>query len=210
MAHFDLNEQERIDSLRYYWRIWGKYILTLVAVLIIAYIGSSFYQWYGKDHAEKAAVLYADFTTALNDKNNQKAIASANKLIETLPNTEYTPMAALQAAKLAVDQKDYSTAIKFLNWTKDSAKDKSMQSIAILRLAAIYVDQGKFDKARELLRTKHDLAFDGLFYEARGDMYIAMGDTNKARDAYKEGLQKAANDPSTQQVIQMKLDILGS
>jgi len=41
-------------------------------------------------------------------------------------------------------------------------------------------------------------------------MYIAMGDMTKARDAYKEGMQKAANDPSTQQAIQMKLDILGS
>ena len=40
-------------------------------------------------------------------------------------------------------------------------------------------------------------------------MYIAMGDLNKARDAYKEGLQKAANDPSTQQAIQMKLDVIG-
>lgn len=210
MAHFDLNEQERIDSIRYYWRIWGKYIITLVLVLVVAYIGSSLYQWYGKSHAEKAAVLYAGFTTALSEKNNQKVVVAANQLIETLPGTEYAPMAALQAAKIAVDQKDYSTAAKFLNWTKDNAKDKSMQSIASLRLASIYIDQGKFDKARELLKSKHDLAFDGLFYEARGDMYIAMGDTNKARDAYKEGLQKAANDPSTQQVIQMKLDIIGS
>ena len=210
MAHLDLNEQERIDSIRYYWRIWGKYIITLVLVLVVAYIGSSLYQWYSKSHAEKAAVLYASFTTAITEKNNQKAVTTANQLIETLPSTEYAPMAALQAAKIAVDQKDYSSAMKFLNWTKDNSKDKSMQSIASLRLAAIYIDQGKFDKARELLKTKHDLAFDGLFYEARGDMYIAMGDTNKARDAYKEGLQKAANDPSTQQVIQMKLDIIGS
>ena len=73
----------------------------------------------------------------------------------------------------------------------------------------MYIDQQKFDKAREMLKIKHDLAFDGLFYEGRGDMYIAMGDLNKARDAYKEGLQKAANDPSTQQAIQMKLDVIG-
>jgi len=210
MAHFDLNEQERIDSVKYYWRIWGKYIVTLVAVLIVSYIASSVYQWYGKSHSEKAAVIYAEFTTALAAKNDQQIMSTANKLIETLPSTEYAPMAAMQAAKVAVDKKDFSKAVQLLNWTKDNAKDKSLQSIAILRLAAINVDQGKFDKARELLRTKHDLAFDGLFYEARGDMYIAMGDMTKARDAYKEGMQKAANDPSTQQAIQMKLDILGS
>lgn len=210
MAHFDLNEQERIDSIKYYWRIWGKYIVTLIAVLVVSYIASSIYGWYGKTHAEKAAVIYAEFTTALAAKNNQQIMVITDKLIDTLPSTEYAPMAALQAAKVAVDNKDFSKASKLLNWVKGNSKDKSLQSIAILRLASISIDQGKFDKARELLRTKHDLAFDGLFYEARGDMYIAMGDMVKARDAYKEGLQKAANDPSTQQAIQMKLDIIGS
>ena len=209
MAHLDLNEQERVDSIKYFWKDWGKYIIALVVLLVVAYIASSVYQSYQQNQAQKAAVVYADFNSALTNQDTAKVMTVANQLITTLPSTEYAPMAALQAAKLAFDKKDYTNAIKFLDWAKNKSNDKFLRSVAILRLASVYIDQKQFEKARELLRTKHDLAFDGLFYEGRGDLYIAMGDLNKARDAYKEGLQKAANDPSTQQAIQMKLDIIG-
>ncbi|MEN9946736.1 MAG: hypothetical protein RLZZ293_1122, partial [Pseudomonadota bacterium] len=143
-------------------------------------------------------------------KQTKEVISITDNLVNNFGSTEYAPMAALQTAKMVFSQKDYTKAEKYLLWTKDHSQDSYLQSVAILRLASLYIDQQRFDKARELLRTKHERAFDGLFYEGRGDLYIAQGDLNKARDAYKEGLQKAANDPSTQQAIQMKLEIIGS
>lgn len=209
MAHFDLNEQEQIANVKYFWRDWGKYIAALVVVLILGYVGSSVYTWHQQSQAQQAAAVYETFTNAVESNNTQLIYKTADDLVQNLPKTEYASMAALQAAKTAFNQKDFAKSEKYLNWTKDNSNDKSLQSIATLRLASVYIDENQFDKAREMLKTKHDLAFDGLFYEGRGDMYIAQGDLNKARDAYKEGLQKAANDPSTQQAIQMKLDIIG-
>jgi len=210
MAHFDLNEQQQIDNVKYFWKDWGKYILTIVSVLVVGYIANSAYLWYQQKLARAAAQIYAEVSVALTATDTTKVFKLTDKLIQELPSTEYTPMASLQAAKLAFEHKDYTLAEKYLIWVKDKSSDKSLQSIAALRLASIYVDQKAFDKARLMLKTKHDLAFDGLFYEGRGDMYIAMGDLTKARDAYKEGLQKAASDPITSQAIQMKLDIIGS
>lgn len=209
MAHFNLSEQEQIDNIKYFWKDWSKYIIGVILLLIIGYIASSIYQWYQQKQAQKAAVIYLDFTSAFNNQDYNKAVSLANQMISTLPGTEYTAMASIEAAKLAFTKKDYAAAIKFLSWVKSDAHDKSLQSIAALRLASIYIDQKEFDKAKEMLKTKHDLAFDGLFYEGRGDMYIAMDNLTKARDAYKEGLQKAANDPSTQEGIQMKLNVIG-
>ena len=209
MAHFNLEEQEQIAKVQYFWKDWGIYLIIIAVVLVLGYIGSSTYNWYQGSQAQKAAVLYDNFSTAVNNQNNKQAYQITDDLISNLPSTEYAAMASLQSAKIAFTTKDYPMATKYLSWAKDNAKDKSLQSIATLRLASVDIDQQKFDEARKLLLTKHDLAFDGLFYEARGDMYIAMGDLNKARDAYKEGLQKAANDPSTGQAIQMKLDIIG-
>ena len=209
MAHFDLNEQEQIANVKYFWRDWGKYLLALIIILIVGYAGSSAYNWHQQSQAQSAAAIYLDFNTALTANDTPKALKAADKLVAELPGTEYASLASLQAAKLVFEQKNYPAAEKYLIWTKDNSRDKSLQSLAVLRLASVYIDEQKFDKAREMLKTKHDLSFDGLFYEGRGDMYIAMGDLNKARDAYKEGLQKAANDPSTQQAIQMKLDVIG-
>lgn len=209
MAHLDLHEQEQVDKLKYFWRDWGKYIIAGIGLLIIGYVASSGYSYYQQSKAKDAVVVYNELTTQISQANDKEVYADADKLIANYSSAEYAPMGALITAKYAFDKKDYVKAEKYLTWTKDNSKDKSMSSLAVLRLASVYVDEQKFDKARELLRTKHDLAFDGLFYEARGDTYVAMGDLNKARDAYKEGLQKAANDPTTQQSIQMKLSVIG-
>lgn len=209
MAHFDLNEQEQIATVKYFWKDWGKYIAAVVVLLILGYVGSTGYNWYNTKQSAKAAQIYAGVITALNNNQDAEVYKITDQLIADLPNTEVTSMSAMQAAKLSFTKKNYAQAEKYLLWTKDKSSDKSLQSLAALRLASVYIDEKKFDKAREMLKVKHDLSFDGLFYEGRGDMYIAMGDLNKARDAYKEGLQKAANDPSTQQAIQMKLDIIG-
>lgn len=209
MAHLDLHEQEQVDKLKYFWRDWGKYIILVVALLIIGYIGSSGYSWYQQSQSQKAVVIYQEFTQAVTSGDNSKAFSAADKLTSEMPKTEYAAMATISAGKIAFETKDYAKAEKYLTWAKDNSTDKSLQTIALLRLASVYIDEQKFDKAREMLKTKHDIAFDGLFYEGRGDMYVAMGDLNKARDAYKEGLQKAANDPTTQQSIQMKIDIIG-
>lgn len=209
MAHLDLHEQEQVDKLKYFWKDWGKYIILVISLLVIGYVISSAYTWYQQSQAQKAVVVYQTFTEEVADGDNAKAFVTTDKLIADMPKTEYAAMASIGAGKLAFESKDYSKAEKYLNWAKDNSSDKSLQTIAVLRLASVYIDEQKFDKAREMLKTKHDIAFDGLFYEGRGDMYIAMGDLSKARDAYKEGLQKAANDPTTQQSIQMKIDIIG-
>jgi predicted negative regulator of RcsB-dependent stress response len=209
MAHFNLEEQEQIAKVKYFWKDWGLYIAIFIIVLIVGYAGNSAYSWHQQNQASKAAAVYASITTAVTANDSKQVYTVTDDLIKNLPGTEYAALASLQAAKMAFTAKDYALATKYLSWAKDNASDKSLQSIAILRLASVDIDQQKFDDARKLLMTKHDLAFDGLFYESRGDMYIAMGDLNKARDAYKEGLQKAANDPSTSQAIQMKLDIIG-
>lgn len=209
MAHLDLHEQEQVDKLKYFWRDWGKYIIAAVVLLVAGYVVSSSYGWYQQSQAQKAVGIYSDFNKNITAGNKDKAFSDADKLIADMSGTEYASMAGISAAKLAFDAKDYSKAVKYLSWVKDNSSDKSLATIATIRLANVYIDQNNFDKARELLKTKHDIAFDGLFYEGRGDLYVAMGDLAKANAAYKEGLQKAANDPSTQQAIQMKLDIIG-
>lgn len=209
MAHFDLHEQEQLAKVKYLWKDWGKYLIVSVSLVILGYIGSSIYQWQQKSQAQEAAVLYTQLGSAVAANEFKQVFKLTDQLMLTLPRTEYTAMASLIAAKVAFKQKNYALTRKYLTWTKSNARDRSLQSLAILRLASVSIDQGDFAQARELLKSKHDLAFDGLFYENRGDMYIAMGDLTKAKDAYKEGLQKAANEPTTQQSIQMKLDLIG-
>ena len=210
MAHLDLHEQEQLSNLKYFWRSFGKYIIGVVVLAFLAYLGSVAWSWSDSNKAAKAAVLYSDFTTAAATATKDKEMSLARQLQLEYPKTEYSAMAGLLAAKDAVKNKDIITAVTMLNWVIDNAKDQGLVSMARLRLASGYIDQQKYDKAMALLLEKRDPAFDPLYYTLRGDLYVAKGELNRARDAYKEALQKAGQDSNTAQGIQMRLDILGN
>ena len=209
MAHFDLHEQEQLSKLGYFWRDWGKYVIGLLVIVIITYLSSVGWNYKSSKDASAAALLYANFIKDAGG-NVQSAYEIADKMEQNYPRAEYTAMASIWAAKLAYSNKDMKRAKTYLNWTIKEAKDQGLVAIAMLRLADVYIDQKEFDAAVSLLMQKHDASFDPLFYTKRGDLYVAKGNYAKARDAYKEALNKAGNDQNMVGSIQLKLDVLGN
>ena len=210
MSKLDLHEQEQISNLKYIWQRAGKYIVSVLVLCLLAYGVNSWWVWYSSSKASKAATVYASFTDAYNSKDKTKEFELAGNLQDNYSSTQYASMATLLAAKTAWENNDLPESTKLLNWIIDNSKDKGMVSTAKLRLADVYIDEKKFDKAMKLLTDKTDPAFDPLFYSKRGDLYVAEGELNKARDAYKEALKKSGQDSNVSQGIQMKLDILGN
>jgi predicted negative regulator of RcsB-dependent stress response len=210
MAHFNLQEQEQLTKLAYFWRDWGKYLMAVVAVVIVAYTSNVIWVANATGNATKAAVIYNQLTTAAKSKDTATVYKLADSLKDKYPRVEYSSMGSILAAKTAYDAKDMAKATAYLNWTIKKTKDKGMAAIAMLRLADVYIDQQKFDLAINTLMQDHDVSFDALFYTKRGDLYVARNDLTKARDAYKEAIDKAGQDQNMVSTIQMKLDVLGS
>lgn len=209
MAHLNLHEQDQVTKLKYFWRDWGKYIVSIVIVAFVAYLVSFFWGLHSKNQAVKAAAVYAKFTDSVSNNNSSQAYTLANELENSYPSVEYSAMASIWAAKLSLNDKHPDQAIKYLTWTISHAKDNGLADLARLKLANVYIDQQKFDQALSLLMEKHNAAFDVLYYSTRGDLYVAKGESAKARDAYKEAIQKSGQDSGLAQSIQLKLDVLG-
>jgi len=209
MAHFDLQEQEQLSKLGYFWRDWGKYVIGLLVVVIITYLSSIIWNYKSSKDAGEAALLYANFIGATQG-DAKSAYIVVDKMEQKYPKAQYTAMASIWAAKLAYANKDIKRSKSYLNWTVKEAKDQGLVAIAMLRLADVQIEQKEFDAALRLLMQKHDANFDALFYTKRGDLYVARGNYAKARDAYKEALNKAGNDQNMTSSIQLKLDVLGN
>ncbi|MBP9743456.1 MAG: tetratricopeptide repeat protein [Burkholderiales bacterium] len=207
MAHFDLHEQEQLSNLKYFWQKGGRYIIGVVVVAIVAYIANVVWVSYKSNQAADAALIYTKFSAMQN--NPKEMLNMTHELQSKYPHTEYSAMASLLMAKTVWTSGDLKTASGLLNWVIDNAKDKSLISTARLRLADVLIDQQQFDDALKQMQQPHDQAFDVLYYIKRGDLYVAKGNLNKARDAYREAQQKAGQDSGVAQEVQIRLDVLG-
>ena len=58
------------------------------------------------------------------------------------------------------------------------------------------------------LKTVDDNSFNGLTDEVKGDAYLAMKNTDKAREAYQQALKELPNAESIRPLLQMKFDNL--
>ena len=206
----NLEEQERIDTLRYFLRDWGKYIIGLIAVIIIAYVADSLWNWYQVRDSAKAAILYQSFSAEAKNNNTPKVYAIANTMENSYPTNEYTAMASMMAAKIAKDKSENTPAEKYLKFVINNSKNNGLVDVARLRLADVYIDEHKFNLVVPLLMEKHDKSFDALYYSKRGDLHLAKGELNQAREAYKAALKMAGDNQSVAEVIQMRLDVLGN
>jgi predicted negative regulator of RcsB-dependent stress response len=116
----------------------------------------------------------------------------------------------LVSAKANFQGGDVKTARAQLAWVAENAKDEGLQDIARLRLASVMLDEKAYDDALKALDAKHGAAFDALFLAGRGDILLAQGKKDEARDAYKTALEKAdAKDAGLRASIQLRLDALG-
>jgi predicted negative regulator of RcsB-dependent stress response len=92
----------------------------------------------------------------------------------------------------------------------DNSKRVELRQLARLRLASLASDRGDFAAALKLLTEGAPGTLVAAFEEARGDVKLAQGDTDAAREAYRAALAAPRISPSAKSRVQMKLDDLGS
>lgn len=206
---FDLEEQEQIDALKAFWSSKGKWIAAAAVALAVGYLGYVGWQNHQKAKAAEAAEVYSSVEGSLQ-KGDLAALKSVqSKLAADYPDSAYATRAALMGAKLAFDKGDAAYAESQLKWVLAHSKETDLKSVARLRLAAVLLDQKKYDAAISELGQEHPVAFDSLFLDMKGDVASAKGDTKQARDAYRAALAKLVGDTPNRQFIQTKLDALG-
>jgi predicted negative regulator of RcsB-dependent stress response len=207
---FDLEEQEQIDELKLFWKQYGVLIVTLVTVALVSFAAMQGWRYYQHRQAEQASALFMKFGEAVR-KNDVKDIRALGKqMIDGFGSTVYGPATALLLAKANYDNGDPASAAEQLQWAIGKAGDEETAALARLRLASIRLEEKKYEEALKLLEAGHSSAMATLYADLRGDVMVAQGKIAEARAAYKTAIGKSAPTSSYRNVIQIKLDALGS
>ena len=208
MAVYDLEEQEKIDALRAWWKRWGNTVIAAVSVFVLTYAGIQGWRYYQAKQAVQAALQFAALEKLAQLQESRKIVASAQAIRDDYPRTAYAPRAALIAAKASFAAGDLGNARAQLQWVIDHAKEKPLQELARLRLAAVLAEDKQYDPALRVLADNKDQSFAALTLDLKGDILLAQGKAAQARAAYKSALEKAQPSSDTQG-LQTKLDALG-
>ena len=209
MAHYDLEEQEQLDTLKTWWKMHGNLVTTVVTVFCLGVIAWQGWNWYQRGQSTQASAIYAVLEQAVAARDAQKIKAAAGELAEKFGSTSYASLGALLAAKQSFEAGDLKTAKAQLVWAADNGKDE-VKDLARLRLAAVALDEKAYDEALKQLEVGHSAIFDARFLELKGDILVAQGKKVEARTAYKAAQEKAMGKPGAgRELLQQKLDSLG-
>jgi predicted negative regulator of RcsB-dependent stress response len=210
MAALDLQEQEQLDTLKAWWKDNANKVLGAVLIVVIALGGWRGWQYYQNKQSAEAATLYEQFVKQFDSGDAKRINDAAAAVMDKYASTAYAPRAALLAAQINENAKDMARAKTQLQWTLDHAGEASLKDVARLRLAALLLDEKKYDDAMKLLNAAHPDSFNGLYADLKGDVLSAQGKTDEARTAYKLAYEKTDAKSTYRNLIQMKLDALGA
>jgi predicted negative regulator of RcsB-dependent stress response len=209
MAAYDLEEQEQLEDLKAWWKLWGNTIAGVVIAVCVGVIGVQGWRWWTAQQAERASVLYNAVATAARANDVAKAKDAMTQLADKYGGTAYAARGALLLAATLHEAGDKAGAKAQLASVIDRDSEPELKEIARLRLAALLMDDKQYDEALRTLDAKHDEAFAGIYADIRGDILVAAGRNAEARTAYQTALARIDPKSPYRNYVQVKLDTLG-
>ncbi|MDF1766380.1 MAG: tetratricopeptide repeat protein [Gammaproteobacteria bacterium] len=209
-------EEETLESLKKWWEENGKQLIAMVVVVALGFGGFNF--WESQQLATQGAAsdLYEEILElTLVEPGEQVDGAAIIRLSDQLradfAATSYASFGALFAAQQHVAANDLAAAETALQWIIDNydgglfgETDEGLLLTANLRLGRVMLARGDAERALALVNSVDPKTFEAGYTELRGDVYLALGRSADARDAYL-----AAQEAGSQsEALRMKLDNL--
>lgn len=220
MATYDTDD-EQIEALKRWWRENGNSLLISLALAGAGVFGWRQWEQSQQGSAEVASELYqqvltigsADASVTVSDEEFATAMTFAEQLRGDFADSIYARYAALFMARLYVERGELESAAAELQWILDNPKlglfkraSDPLLLTARLRLARVVLAQEDAQRALDLLGGVDAGEFAGQYAEVEGDAWAALGDTERAREAYQRAVAMGYNHV----LLELKLRDLGA
>jgi len=201
-------EEEQVEAIKDWWKQNGMAVLGGAALGISALFGWRGWNSYQENQAAEASDIFAVVQEAAN-KNDTSALEEQTKTLRNdYASTPYASLAVLHEAKNKVEQGDNAAAEESLRWVIKNTKQDTVQNVARLRLARLLLAENKMDEAQAMVNTGMSDAYSSLANEIRGDIFLAKGEIEQAKEAYDQAMQSASG--SDVEYLKLKRNDLGS
>ena len=204
----DLEEQEQVDELKALWKKYGNYITRGVIAFFVLYGLYQGWGYYQTKQSLSASELYQSIVV-LDEKNTKDILEKSQKLIDDFSGTPYAGRAAILFAKASYLEGNKDKAKEKLDWATSHAKESATESIALIQLGQILVEEKKYEDALKKVNDVENEGYLGLSNDLKGDILNAMGKKEEAKKAYQEALKRFGPKDPYAKFTQEKLESLG-
>lgn len=197
------SDDEQLESLKSWWKTNGLSVITGIVIGLAIVLGWQYWSSRQASQAEQAAQHYMALLQAVQRSDPDQTRQQFRVLRDDFADSAYAVLAALQLARLDVENNDKAAALEHLQWALDHTGQEEIKAIARLRLARVLLAEGRHaDAEAQLDRIQ---GFTAEVEELRGDLYLARNEPDKARLAYQTALTAAGSGGA---LLQIKLDNL--
>jgi predicted negative regulator of RcsB-dependent stress response len=204
----DLEEQEQVDELKALWKKYGTYITRGAIAFFVLYALFQGWGYYKNKQSLSASELYQSIVV-LDEKNTKEIMQKAQSLIDGYSGTPYAGRAAILFAKASYAEGLKDKAKEKLEWASSHAKESATESIALIQLGQILLEEKKYDEALKKANDVDNEGYLGLSNDLKGDALSAMGKKEEAKKAYQEALKRFGPKDPYAKFTQEKLETLG-
>jgi predicted negative regulator of RcsB-dependent stress response len=150
MATYDLEEQEQIAELKAWWKQYGNLVTGIITAAALAALAWQGWNWYERQQAAQAAVVFASLQKAIASNDAQRIKAASGELADKYGRHGLCATGCAEDRAVLVDAGDVKTARVQFAWVVEHGKDE-LRDVARLRLAALMLDEKAYDEALKLL-----------------------------------------------------------
>lgn len=200
-----LDEYEQGERVRKWLRQNGSSLVTGIALGLACVYGWQAWQGRGERHKQEAAVKYVEFTDAVTAKDDAKSKAFLAALEQGFADTPYATLAALREAAALNDGGKPADALAALQATLPKVVEPGLKEIVQLHIARLQLATGKAKEAAATLDALGASRFPAQVGELRGDVDMALGMPDKARQAYQDALTHIDEAAPTRRLVELKL-----
>ncbi len=206
---YDLQEQEQLAQIKHFWSRYGNLITWALIVVLASYAGWNGWKFWERRTAVEAAMLFdeLDRAASANDLDRVKRVWS--DIQSKVGKSMQAQHAGLLTARVLHMAGESDPAKEALQVVINRSRDPGLVAVARLRLSALALEAGNPTEALQWLNATVPVEFSGLFADRRGDILLAQGQHDEARQAYQAAWSALSPDLDYRRIVEAKLNAMG-
>lgn len=206
-------EEEQVQAIKDWWKKNGSSLLIGIGAALAIVFGWQAWQNHEAQQRTEAANQFANLLNAFSDQADETSGETVAFVAQTLrddyTDSAYAVYGNLLLARQQLMDGESEAAVESLEWALEkSGEQQALTLVVRSRLARAQFDAGQYDEALATIDEAADAdSFNAIFSELRGDILLAQGDRDGAREAYLAAREQSQQGRSG--ILELKLSDLG-